>query len=437
MKVVHGELGERAEVLGALALVTQSTDALRLIRRQTLVQFGSAVEARHGRVASRGQKGGACTRRRARESFQSDTSGRNFPRRRASSEKAFQQVDGGGARRPRRRRHERRSRRPRKSASIQVCVLLPDTSSSVRWVQFDAPDIAKALKAAGVTYSITNALNDPQKQKAQAAACLAAGAKVVIETMLDAGSAVAIEKSFTSKGGKAIDYDRLVPNGPASAYVTFDGNKVGRAQATGVLAALKGKTKPVVAELWGGQTDTNAAWFKSGNDDILNPLFKSGKIAKGPQQFVPAWSANGEANGVFAQMLVKTNNKIDGVIAANDNIAGAVVAQLKAKHLKPIPLSGQDATVEGAQYIISGWQTGTVYKPVPDAGGRRGRGCDRAPQGQEDRPTTTIRNNGKKNVPTVALPVTWITKANVNILYKDKFIKKSDVCVGEFKKYCK
>ncbi len=66
--------------------------------------------------------------------------------------------------------------------SVQVCVLLPDTKSSVRWVQFDAPLIAKALKTAGVTYQITNALNDPQKQKAQAQSCLAAGAKVVIET---------------------------------------------------------------------------------------------------------------------------------------------------------------------------------------------------------------------------------------------------------------
>jgi D-xylose transport system substrate-binding protein len=322
-----------------------------------------------------------------------------------------------------------------KKASIQVCVLLPDTSSSVRWVQFDAPDIAKALKAAHVTYSINNALNDPQKQKAQAAACLAAGAKVVIETMLDAGSAVAIEKSFTDKGGKAIDYDRLVPNGPASAYITFDGNKVGRAQATGVLAALRGKTKPVVAELWGCQCDTNAAWFKSGNDDILNPLFKSGKIAKGPQQYVPAWSANGEANGVFAAMLVKTNNKIDGVIAANDNIAGAVVAQLKAKHLKPIPLSGQDATVEGAQYIISGWQTGTVYKPVPVQANAAALAAIALLHGKKPA-TTTVRNNGKKNVPTVALPVTWITKKNVNKLYQDKFIKRSDVCVGQFKKYC-
>jgi D-xylose transport system substrate-binding protein len=323
-----------------------------------------------------------------------------------------------------------------KRASIQVCVLLPDTSSSVRWVQFDAPTLAAAFKKAGVTASITNALNDEQKQKAQAAACLAAGAKVVIETMINAGSAAAIEKSFTSKGGFAIDYDRLVPGGTASAFVTFDGNKVGRAQATGILAALKGKSKPVVAELWGSVTDTNAAWFKSGNDDILNPLFKSGKIIKGPQQFVPAWSANGEANAVFAQMLVKTNNKIDAAIAANDNIAGAVIAQLKAKHLKPIPLSGQDATVEGAQYIIAGWQTGTVYKPVPKQANAAAAAAIALLRGKKPA-TTTTRPNGSRQEPTVALPVTWITKANINILYKDKFISKSKVCVGEFKKYCK
>jgi D-xylose transport system substrate-binding protein len=322
------------------------------------------------------------------------------------------------------------------AASVQVCVLLPDTSSSVRWVQFDAPALAAAFKKAGVSVSITNALGDVQKQKAQAAACLAAGAKVVIETSLDVGSAAAIEKSFTDKGGYAIDYDRQVTGGTASAFITFDGNSVGRAQATGILAALKGKTKPVVAELWGSSTDTNAAWFKSGNDDILNPLFKSGKITKGPQQFVTNWSNNGEANGVFAQMLVRTNNKIDGAIAANDNIAGAVIAQLKAKHLKPIALSGQDATVEGAQYIIAGWQTGTVYKPVPKQAAAAAAAAIALLKGKKPA-TTTSRPNGSKKEPTVALPVTWITKANINVLYKDKFIAKSKVCVGEFKKYCK
>jgi D-xylose transport system substrate-binding protein len=327
----------------------------------------------------------------------------------------------------------------RTKASVQVCVLLPDTKSSVRWVQFDAPDFAKAFKAAGVTASITNALNDPQKQKAQAEACLAAGAKVVIETALDNGSASAIEKLFTAKGGKAIDYDRLVLGGTASTYVTFDGKAVGEAQANGVIAALKANgtysSKPVVAELWGGQTDQNAFWFKSGNDAVFNPLFKSGALTKGPQQFVPDWDATNAAT-IFTQMLVKTNNKIDAVLAANDNIAGAVIADLKAKHLQPVPISGQDATAQGIQYILAGWQTGTVYKFVPLEVNATVKAAVALIKGTK--PTAnTFRLNGKKKEPTVTLPVEWITKANYTTLFTQGFLKKSEVCIGVYKQYCK
>jgi D-xylose transport system substrate-binding protein len=325
-----------------------------------------------------------------------------------------------------------------RAANIQVCVLLPDTKSSVRWVQFDAPDFAKALKAAGVTYSITNALNDPVKQKAQAAACLAAGAKVVVETALDNGSASSIEKSFTSKGGKAIDYDRQVTGGTASVYVTFDGKAVGVAQAKGIVAGMKAagtyKKSSVVAELWGGPTDQNAFWFKSGNDAVLNPLFGKA-ITKGPQQFVPDWDATNAAN-LFNSMLVKTNNNIQAVLAANDNIAGAVVADLKAKHLKPVPLSGQDATSQGVQYILAGWQTGTVYKYVPDETKAAAAAAVALLHGKKP-VSNQFRKNGSKNEPTYALPVIWITKANYKRLFTDGFLKKSEVCVGAYAKYCK
>jgi D-xylose transport system substrate-binding protein len=323
--------------------------------------------------------------------------------------------------------------------SIQVCVLLPDTKSSVRWVQFDAPDIAKALKAAGVTYSINNALNDPLKQKAQAQACLAAGAKVVIETALDNGSAASIEKLFTSKGGHAIDYDRQVSGGSASVYVAFDGVAVGAAQANGVIAGMKANgtysKTATVAELWGGQTDQNAFWFKSGNDKVLNPLFKSGALKKGPQQFVPDWDATNAAT-IFNQMLVKTNNNIQGIIAANDNIAGAVVADLKAKHLKPIPLSGQDTTAQGVQNIISGWQSGTVYKYVPLEANAAAAAAVALIKGQTPK-TNSFRLNGKAKEPTLILPVQWITKANYKQLFTQGWLKKSEVCIGAYAQYCK
>jgi len=326
-----------------------------------------------------------------------------------------------------------------KTASVQVCVLLPDTKSSVRWVQFDAPDFAKAFKAAGVSASITNALNDPQKQKAQAEACLAAGAKVVIETSLDNGSASAIEKLFTSKGGKAIDYDRQVTGGTAAIYVTFDGKAVGEAQANGIIAGLKAEgkytKKPVVAELWGGQTDQNAFWFKSGNDAVLNPLFANGTLTKGPQKFVPGWLATNAAP-IFAQMLVTTNNKIDAAIAANDNIAGAVIAQEKAKHLKPIPLSGQDATAQGVQYILAGWQTGTVYKYVPLEVNATVKAALSLLKSQKPA-ANTFRLNGKLKEPTVTEPVEWITKANYKTLFTQGFLKRSEVCIGAYAKLCK
>jgi D-xylose transport system substrate-binding protein len=327
----------------------------------------------------------------------------------------------------------------RKSASIQVCVLLPDTKSSVRWTQFDPKYIGAALKKANVTYKITNALNDPLKQKAQAQACLAAGAKGVIEVALDNGSASSIEKLFTSKGGFAIDYDRQVVGGTASDYVAFDGVGVGAAQANGIIAAMKSKGtyKPssTVAELWGGQTDQNAFWFKSGNDKVLNPLFKKHKLKKGPQQFVPDWDANNAAN-IFNQMLVKTNNKIQGVIAANDNIAGAVVADLKAHHLKPIPLSGQDTTAQGVQYILAGWQSGTVYKYVPLEANAVAAAAVALLNGKKPK-TNGFRKNGTKKEPTLTLPVTWITKKNYKQLFTQHWLSRSQVCIGQYKKYCK
>ena len=323
----------------------------------------------------------------------------------------------------------------RSQANIQVCVLLPDTKSSVRWVQFDAPYFAKALKKAKVTYSITNALNDPQKMVSQADSCLSRGAKVAIVTDIAQGTSIAIEKKFARAGGQSIDYDRQVVGGIAKVYVSFDGKAVGVAQAKGVVNALKGKSKPVVAELWGGPTDQNAYWFKSGNDAYLNPLFKSGKLSKGPQQFVPLWLAT-NAQPIFEQMLLRTSNKIDGAIAANDGIAGAVIAALKAKKLKPIALSGQDATVQGVQNIISGWQTMTVYKYVPLEANAAAAAAVALLKHKKVPGVNGFRKNGKKTEPTIQLPVVSITKANYTRLFKDKFLKKSDVCVGEFAQFC-
>ena len=327
----------------------------------------------------------------------------------------------------------------RSSQTGSVCVLLPDTKSSVRWEQFDKPAFVNAFKKAGIKATVVNALNDPQKQLSQAEQCISSGAKVGIITSLDTGTSIAIQKKFTAAGGKTIDYDRQIVGGTGSVYISFDGNQVGRIQARGVIAGMKAKktysATGVVAQLWGGPTDANAFWFKSGNDDILNPLFKGKKLTKGPQKFVPDWDSK-NAQTIFEQMLVQTNNNIQGVVAANDNIAGAVVATLKAKGLKPIALTGQDATVQGVQNIISGWQTNTVYKYVPDEANAAAAAAVALFKGKNPK-TNATRPNGSKKQPTLVIPVVSITKANYTRLFTDKFLKRSDVCSGEYKQYCK
>ena len=324
----------------------------------------------------------------------------------------------------------------KKAAGVQVCGLMPDTKTSVRWQQFDQPALIKAFKAAGVSARVVNAQGDPQKQKTQADQCISDGAKVLIIAPIDSGSAAAIEKAAGAKGIKSIDYDRQVEGGSAALYVSFNNPSVGVLQGTAVSNALKGKKGAVVAELNGGQEDANAFLFKSGYDSVLNPLYKSGALKKGPDQFVPGWD-NQKAGTIFEQMLVKTGNKIDGVVAANDGIANAVVVALKAHKLKPLPLSGQDSTSQGVQNIISGWQTMTVFKDVRLEAAAAAKAAVAIVKGKAVPTTGTIKTKGRSLEPAFLIKPQAITKANYKVLFTSGFLKKSDVCNGTYTQYCK
>jgi D-xylose transport system substrate-binding protein len=324
-------------------------------------------------------------------------------------------------------------------ATIQVCGLMPDTKTSVRWEQFDKPYLEKAFKAAGVSARVVNAQGDPQKQKSQADQCVADGAKVLIIAPIDSGSAAAIEKAAQAKGVKSIDYDRQVEGGVAVLYTSFDGHTVGVLQGNGVILGLKAQgmynKKPVIASLWGGEEDANSFLFKGGVDQVLNPLYKKGTFEKGPQQFVPAWD-NQKAGTIFEQMLVKTGNKIDGVAAANDGLANAVVVALKSHKLDPIPLSGQDATVQGVQNIISGWQTMTVFKDVRILATKTAQAAIAIVKGKKPPTTGFVTTKGRAKEPAYLIPPQSITKANWRLLVKGGFLKASEICSGEFKQYC-
>jgi D-xylose transport system substrate-binding protein len=323
------------------------------------------------------------------------------------------------------------------AASIKACALLPDTKSSTRYTLFDAPYLKKAFKKANVSASVLNALGSPTTQRAQAQQCLLQGAKVILLDQLDPASGAGITDLAVSRGAKVIDYDRLVVHSKASYYVSFNNVTVGKFQGKGLVAGLKAKhlyTKhPVIAQLNGDVKDNNAKLFKRGYDSILNPKFKNHtfKKAVAGDQWT-AWDPI-KARSIFDEMLVRNHNKINGVLAANDGIAGAVIASLKAHGLKKIPLTGQDATPTGVQFILAGWQTGTVYKSV-----RKEANAAAAAAVAIIKHKKVPGVNGKvSGTKSILLKPVWITKKNYKLLFKQGFLKRSQVCIGKYKKYCK
>jgi D-xylose transport system substrate-binding protein len=317
----------------------------------------------------------------------------------------------------------------------KVAVLLPDTKSSARWETQDRPLLGKAFKAAGVPYTITNAEGDAGTQASQADQAITNGAKVILLVDLDFGSGSAIIRKAKNQGVKVIDYDRLTLGGNADFYVSFDNVEVGKLMGQELVKGLKGKTKPVVAQLDGGPEDNNATLFAQGYDSVLDPLFKDGTFVKGPKQAVERWD-NQRALTIFEQMLQRTNGKIDASIAANDGLANAAISALKARKLPNIPITGQDATVQGIQHILAGEQLMTVYKPIAQEADAAAKVAIALAKGETPATNAQSDNKGKKTASVLLHPIA-VTKANINdTVIKDGFVKKSEACVGRFASFC-
>jgi len=321
----------------------------------------------------------------------------------------------------------------------KVGVILPDTQSSARWETADAKYLKAAFDAAGVQADIQNAQNDKTNFQTIADGMISSGVKVLMIVNLDSGTGKAVLDKAKAAGIATIDYDRLTLNGGADYYVSFDNVKVGELQGQGLVDCLKAKnlTKPVVAELNGSQTDNNATLFKQGYDSVLKPLYDSGELVKGPDQWVDQWD-NAKAGTIFEQMLTENKN-IKGVLAANDGLGNAAISILKKNKLNgQVPVTGQDATTQGLQNILVGDQCMTVYKAIKQEADAASGLAVAIAKGQK--PTTatgTVTDpESKKSVPSVLLVPKAITKDNVKDVIADGFVTKDELCTAAFAKAC-
>jgi D-xylose transport system substrate-binding protein len=325
------------------------------------------------------------------------------------------------------------------SSAGKVGVILPDTKSSARWATDDIKYLKQAFDAAGVQADIQNAQGDKTQFQTIADGMISSGVKVLMIVNLDSGTGKAVLDKAKAAGIATIDYDRLTLNGGANYYVSFDNVKVGQLQGQGLVDCLTAKkyTKPKVAELNGSPTDNNATLFKQGYDSVLKPKYSSGVYVKGPDQSVPDWD-NAQAGTIFEQMLT-SNKDIKGVLAANDGLGNAVISVLKKNKLNgQVPVTGQDATLQGLQHILVGDQCMSVYKAIKKEADAASQLAIALAKGQK--PTTatgTVKDpESGKDVPSVLLTPQAITKTNVKDVVADGFVSKDQLCAGSYAKPC-
>jgi D-xylose transport system substrate-binding protein len=151
---------------------------------------------------------------------------------------------------------------------------------------------------------------------------------------------------------------------------------------------------------------------------------------------VPDWD-NQKALTIFEQMLQKTSNKIDGVLAANDGLGNAAISALKQRKLKQIPVTGQDATLEGLQNILNGDQCMTVYKAIKKETDASAALAIQLLKGETPSNATASVNNGNKDVPSILLEPVAVTKDNMkDYIGEADFPKKEDICAGKVAEKC-
>jgi len=323
----------------------------------------------------------------------------------------------------------------KKGDAIKVGLLLPENQTA-RYEKFDRPLIEKKVKEltngkAQVVYA--NAKQDASTQNQQVDTMITNKVDVLIVDAVDTAAIKSSVQKAKDAGIPVVAYDRLA-QGPISAYTLFDNETVGKTQGEALLKALGSKAKSgKIVMMNGSITDPNAAQFKKGAHEVLD-----GKVNVGKEYDTKDWKPENANSNMQAAISALGKKNIVGVYSANDGMAGGIITALKAAGIS-VPVTGQDAELAGVQRIVSGDQYMSVYKPyAPEADAAaemavalaQGKSLDSIAKDKVDNPTT-------KQVPTVILPVTSLTKDNIkDTVVKDGIYTVADICTAQYKAAC-
>jgi D-xylose transport system substrate-binding protein len=298
-----------------------------------------------------------------------------------------------------------------------------------RW-KTDEAAIKAAIAAAGDKYISADAQSSAQKQLTDIESLIAQGANALIVLAQDSSAIGPAVRKAIDEGIPVIGYDRLIEN-PNAFYITFDNKEVGRMQARAVFAV---KPAGNYVFIKGSSADPNADLLFAGQTEALKDAIDTGKIKTVGEAYTDGWlPANAQKN--MEQILTKTGNKVDAVVASNDGTAGGAIAALAAQGLAgAVPVSGQDGDHAALNRVALGTQTVSVWKDARALGKKAAEIALLLADGKtvSEMPGVVKFTGGPKKVEMNSLFLTPvpITKDNLDVVIDAGWIRKDEVCQG-------
>jgi D-xylose transport system substrate-binding protein len=330
----------------------------------------------------------------------------------------------------------------------KVAAILPDTTSSTRYVEFDAPYLKQAAAAAGLPsgdMTVENALGSDSTFVTDAESAITNGATVLLIDPEDSGTGVTVQRYAKAHGVAVVDYDRLTLGAPAGTadYVSFNNVHVGQLIGSGFVQCVNQwhVSKPNVVVMHGAVTDNNATLFAQGYNGVLASYFTSGKyvlVTRTAGTWMPP-DALTEFEGAYT-----AHHNINAAVIPNDETGAPIISYLQSHGVKPktFPTTGQDATLTGLQNVLSGYQCGTVYKPIY-LEAQAAVALAMYLRAGKSAPATLLNANTVDptthvSVPSSLLVPEWVTTANMNdTVIKDHFVPAAQLCSGKYAADCK
>lgn len=297
-----------------------------------------------------------------------------------------------------------------------------DTLVHERWLRDRDIFMARANElGAEVILQVAN--SDSAEQEKQVQYLLDQNIDILVLVPHDADEAADMVKAAKNKGVKVISYDRLVKKANVDLYISFDNVKVGELMGQ---AAIENSPTGNYLILNGSKKDNNSFMFNKGYMSALNYRIESSIIQVIGETWVDDWMYENALS--FVEEALRSGERIDAIIAANDTLAGASVQALAEKRLAgKVTVIGHDADLDGCQRVVEGTQYATVYKPIDVIARTAAEFAVKMARGGLIQANDTI-NDGKYDVPYYKIEPILVTSENmVDVIIKDQFHRLEDV----------